>query len=282
VTTASRAGDPDRRRASEINRVRWDALAELHGQDSYYDTHALVSGRDSLTEEEDAAVARAVGDVGGLDVLHVQCHIGFDSISLTRRGARVCGVDFSSASLRKAETTAQRCGVSVEWVQADVTDLPTALHQRFDLAYATVGVLCWIDDLSAWMRSVAAALRPGGRLVLIDGHPLMEMMASVEPLVLDMPYADDGGHTFVSDGSYAVPEAALPATAGVYHAHSLGEVVGAALAVGLRIDELTEHLESSFEHRRGIARLDPDGRWRLRVAGQLLPMLFTLRATRVD
>jgi 2-polyprenyl-3-methyl-5-hydroxy-6-metoxy-1,4-benzoquinol methylase len=146
----------------ETNRAHWDALAAVHGQDAYYDTEALVGGADSLRLHEAAAVREAVGDVAGLDVLHLQCHIGFDSISLARRGARVTGADFSSASLAKGRDLAARAGVEVEFVEADATALPAELHGRFDLVYSTMGVLCWIEDLDAWMRSVHAALRQAG------------------------------------------------------------------------------------------------------------------------
>ena len=45
----------------------------------------------SLAEVEQGASRRAVGEVAGQEVIHVQCHIGFDSISLTRAGAHVHG-----------------------------------------------------------------------------------------------------------------------------------------------------------------------------------------------
>jgi SAM-dependent methyltransferase len=267
-------------RARALNRARWDALAAVHGQDAYYDTEALVAGHDTLTPEEDEAVRASVQSVDGLDVLHVQCHIGFDTISLARRGARVTGLDFSPASLAKAAAIAQRCGVEIEWVEADSTAIGPSLAGRFDLAYATVGVLCWIGDVGAWMRSVQATLRPGGRLILIDTHPLQEMVDTARPLTFDMPYAGDGGHLFEDDGSYAVPDAKLPAGGSVYYGHSIGEIVSAAAAAGLQIDELTEHLQSSFEHRVGIPLREDDGWWRLRADGIPLPLLFTLRATR--
>jgi len=267
-------------RARTLNRARWDALAALHGQDAYYDTEALVGGRDTLMPEENDAVRASVGSLVGLDVLHVQCHIGFDTISLARRGARVTGLDFSAASLAKATTIAHRCGTDVEWVQADSTLVERSLAGRFDLAYATIGVLCWIADVGAWMRAVHSTLRPGGQLILIDTHPLHEMVATPRPLTFDMPYADDGGHLFEGDGSYAVPDAELPAGGSVYYSHSIGEIVSAAAAAGLRIDELTEHLQCSFEHRNGIPVREDDGWWRLRADGMALPLLFTLRATK--
>src|SRR3712207_9413604 len=88
------------------NRAYWEGLAAVHGEgrDAYYDVDALVAGEDSLIDVE----AAAVGDVAGLDVLHVQCHLGFDSVSLARRGARVTGVDFSPAALAQARAIAVR------------------------------------------------------------------------------------------------------------------------------------------------------------------------------
>src|SRR5215213_9695737 len=145
----------DQGTARRINRAHWDALAQAHGQgDPIY-------------------------DVAALDGLHLQCHIGFDAISLARRGARVVGADFSPAALEKARGLARRCQVDVEFVEADATKLPVELHNRFDLVYATIGVLMWIDDVRAWMRSAAAALRGGGKLLLVEIHPLFTMIGSV-------------------------------------------------------------------------------------------------------
>ena len=268
----------DKGTARRINRAHWDALAAAHGQDAYYDTEALVAGADTLREAEQAGVREAVGAVAGLDVLHLQCHIGFDSISLARRGARVVGADFSPASLDKARALARRCEVSVEFVEADATKLPVELHNRFDLVYATIGVICWIDDLTAWMRSAAAALRGGGKLLLVDIHPLYLMMGSADPLRLDFPYANDGPRAYDEPGSYAGADLPVAATETVEHGHSLAEVVNAALAAGLKIQRLDEHLDSDFDPRGTLLAPGDDGRYRLRIGGELLPVLFTLVA----
>jgi SAM-dependent methyltransferase len=271
---------PDARTARRINRAHWDALASAHGQDAYYDSDALIAGADTLTEVEAAGIREAIGAVAGLDVLHLQCHIGFDAVSLARRGARVVGADFSPASLEKARTLAKRCEVDVRFVEAEATTLPMELHNRFDLVYATIGVIVWIADLRAWMRSAAAALRGGGKLLLVDGHPLYTMMDTVEPLRLDMPYGGGGPRAFDEPGSYAGADLSVAATATVNYAHSLGEVVNAALAAGLKIEHLQEHVEADFDPRGNILAREDDGRYRLRVDGELLPFLFTLVAAK--
>lgn len=266
--------------ARRINRAHWDALAAVHGQDAVYDTEALVAGADSLHEAEAAGLREAVGAVAGLDVLHLQCHIGFDAISLARRGARVVGADFSPASLEKARALARRCEVDVEFVEAEATALPATLHNRFDLVYATLGVLYWIEDLAAWMRSAAAALRGGGRLLVVEIHPLYGTIGTLDPLTFDFPYGFDGPRRFDDPGSYAGADLRVASTETVEYAHSLGEVVNAALRAGLRIERLDEHLDMDHDPRGDVLPRDGDGRFALRLGGERLPVLYTLVAAK--
>jgi SAM-dependent methyltransferase len=270
------------RDARDINRAHWDALAAVHGAGvpgGHYDLDAVVAGR-GLNEAEQAAIDAAVGSVAGLDVLHLQCHVGIDSVALARAGARVTGVDLSPASLAAAASIAERCGVSLELVEAEATQLPTDLHGRFDLVYATVGVICWIEDIGAWMRAAAGALRPRGRLVLVDAHPIYQMALTFDPLNVDFPYGFDGPHEFDSQGSYADPDADVT-TKEVVYAHSLGEIVNAAIAAGLRIDGLHEHLDVDEDPRGLVAVREADGRLRVRLGGtEPIPLLFTLLATK--
>lgn len=264
---------------TDVNRANWDAWAAAHGQDEYYDRAGLIAGDDSLTGMEWAGVRAAAGSVDGLDVLHVQCHIGFDSVTLTRHGARVTGVDFSPVALRKAAELAADCGVGIEWVEAEATALPASLSGRFDLAYATIGILCWIADVDAWMQSVAGALRPGGRLLLIDGHPLCTAVDRLDPLELGFPYFNDGPQVITNDGSYA-GGAGAEQTTNVQYGHSLGEIVTAAVAAGLRVVRLDEHRDASITGFGMGCVQDPDGRWRLHLGGQDMPIFYTLIAER--
>ena len=272
---------PDR---AALNRAYWDSLAEVHGNgdDAYYDVPALLAGRSTLTEVEDRAVRDAIGDVADRDVLHVQCHIGFDAITLARRGARVTGVDLSPASLAKAVTLAERCGVDVAFVPGDSTDLPAGLHGRFDLAYATIGVICWIDDMDAWMRSVARCLRPGGRLVLVDLHPMLVMFDTLDPPVIAWPYTDTRPFVEEEQGSYANGEARLSASVSVSYAHGIGDLAGAALRAGLTLTGLEEHTSLEFDPMPGrtFFTREDDGRYRARSGGWPLPLMFTLLAAK--
>ncbi len=281
--------------AAAGNLAHWEDLARFHGtgNDRYYDLDALVAGEVALRGPELEAVLAATDGVGvaGRTVAHVQSHIGIDTVHLARMGAHVTAFDFSPTALSRLADLATRCGVEVATVEADSQRLRdpefTAFHGSFDLVYATVGVLSWIADLDAWMAGASALLRPGGALALVELHPLLCMPESLDPLVMDFPYVNDGVRQYSGTGSYANPDADLSWEIEQY-AWSIGEIVTAAVRAGLRVTLLTEHVEAPFDPRGDVLTPEADGqyRWRLGTgaAGALaepLPVLFTLVAEKV-
>lgn len=270
------------------NFEHWETLAAFHGTgfDRIYDVDALVAGQDSTGDLEERALDFATNGrgVAGLDIIHIQSHIGFDSVTMARRGARVTAVDFSPTALTRAQEIATLAEVSLATVEADSRDLPHSLDNRFDLAYATIGVLCWVDDLDKWMRSAARTLRAGGRLVLVELHPLMNVFAAREPLVADFDYGGAAPYRWTGVGSYASVDADFTTSTEEY-AHSLGEIVNATLGAGLSPLSLIEHESMSFEPRGDILHHDNDGRYRFRLGvgadgtnatASALPIAFTL------
>lgn len=262
------------------NRALWNERAILHGQDAYYDIDGFLAGGSSLSERELSEVAAAAGDVTGLDLLHVQCHFGLDTLSFARMGARATGLDFSPTAIERARGLASRAALDARFVEADSQALPPELASNFDVAFASYGVLTWIGRIDDWMRSAATALRPGGGLVLIDLHPIFAMFDSREPPVIDFPYQGGQPVRFEASGSYAAPDAPTTANVSIEYPHGLGEIVTAAVEAGLRIEGLTEWTDESFDPR-GILAFEEDGRYRLRIGdGPALPVTFSLRAVK--
>lgn len=270
----------------------WEDLARLHGAGlpGYYDTEALVAGTRALRGFEADALAHAAGgrDLAELRVAHLQSHIGIDSIHLARLGCAVTAFDFSPTALAVLDRIATRCGLSIRTEIADTRTLRdrTEWHGAFDVAYATIGVVNWIDDLAAWMQGAAALLAPCGALALVEIHPLCSMVGSVQPLVLDFPYENDGPRHFEGMGSYADPDADVHWAIDEF-AHSIGEVVTAAVCAGLRIELLAEHTSSASDPRGGLLSREADDRFRLRIGtgadgqpAEPLPVLYTLVARR--
>jgi SAM-dependent methyltransferase len=197
--------------------------------------------------------------------------------------------DWSPTALRRAHELAEQVGVTIDTVECDARALPASLHGRFDLVYVTIGAICWIDDIDGWMRQVASTLRPGGVLVLVELHPVINMLeARVPEIIMDLPYGGGVGATWEGSGTYADPDAPVQSSTTCY-AHSIGDVVTAAIEAGLRIDRLVEHEALDFDPRGDdLLTRDDDGRLRLRLGrgreegslGEALPVAFTLLATR--
>ena len=275
------------------NLNHWEQLATFHGtgDDDYYDLEAIVAGGSRMGEPERQALARAAGPHGlqGKRVAHVQSHLGLDSVTMAREGARVTAIDFSATALSRLKALAEQCGLDIATVEADSRNLPQTLNGTFDLAYATIGVLCWIDDVGAWMHSVERILKPGGQLVFVECHPLLTMMDTVEPLIMDFPYGGGKAFTFTGTGTYSNRDADLSWTT-VQYPHSLGEIVTACVEAGLRLTYLEEHTGCDYSMGK-IPGPEGDGYCRIRlgsgspdgdpsVPGEPLPVLFTLIATK--
>ena len=282
------------RMAGTGNLEHWEDLASFHGtgNDRYYNIPALVSGTMTFRPIEQAAVDLATDGRGvrGLSVAHVQSHIGIDSVHLARQGAKVTAFDFSPVALHRLRELVALCSVEVRTVVADSQEIELPAfekwHGEFDVVYATVGVISWIADLEAWMRGAFALLKPGGRLVLLELHPLLCMPETLDPLVIDYPYVNDGVRHYEGTGSYANPDADLSWSIDQY-AWSIGETVNAAIAAGLQIVRLDEHVEAPFDPRGTLLTQEPDGMFRMRIGAGLdgalpeaLPVLFTLLAAK--
>ncbi len=153
-----------------------------------------------------------LGDIRGLRGVHLQCHIGTNTVSLARLGASMTGLDYSAPAVAAAQDLATRAGADARFVQADVYEAPAVLGRgAFDLVFTGIGALCWLPDIRRWAAVVTALLRPGGRLFLREGHPMMWALDEFRDdglLVVRYPYFERTEPlTIDEDGTYAVKPA---------------------------------------------------------------------------
>ncbi|MDM7855161.1 class I SAM-dependent methyltransferase [Cellulomonas alba] len=281
------------------NRANWDSRATVHAR--AYGLDALLADPDRLSDVVRFDVPR-LGDVAGLEVVHLQCHIGTDTLSLARLGARVTGVDLSGGSLAEARDLAERAGAAIEYVQSDVYSAPQALDGRtFDLVYTGIGAICWLPSIRRWAETVATPLRPGGRLFIRDGHPVMLSALAVtvatdhderaqQPWItgprgltpaLELPYFEQPEPLVWHDEhSYAgVDKVAQPRS--MEWNHGLAEIVTAVLDAGLELTSLVEHDSAPWDALPGLMVEDQaTGEFRLRDRPERMPATFTLTARR--
>ena len=149
-----------------------------------------------------------LGDITGLRGVHLQCHLGTDTLSMARLGPSMTGLDFSAASVEVARALSARCGPHVTYVEAEVYHAAAVLDSGgFDLVFTGIDAICWLHGVRRWAAVVAELLAPGGRLFLREGHPVMwaldherddDLLVPGFPYFEhDQPYIWEGGGTCV-------------------------------------------------------------------------------------
>lgn len=269
---------------AQVNRAHWDSRAAAHAASAGYDVARLISGERRLSDVVAFDEPR-LGSLEGLEGVHMQCHIGTDTLSLSRLGARMHGLDLSPASLEQARRIAREAGEDITYVEAQVYDAPAVLGEgRFDLVYTGIGAIGWLPDIDRWGAVVRSLLRPGGMLFMREGHPMLfaidEVRAAADGLVCaEYPYFETV-EPFVdeSEGTYVETAEHLPASRNLSWNHGLGEIVMALISRGMVVELLEEHDSVPWEALPGRMLGIGGGEWRLADRPERLAHSYTLRA----
>jgi SAM-dependent methyltransferase len=225
-----------------------------------------------------------LGEIRGLRAVHLQCHIGTDTLSLARLGAKVSGLDFSPASLEQARALAARTGTDIDYHEANLYDAVAVFgRDRFDLVYTGIGALCWLPDVARWAQVVADLLLVGGRLFIREGHPMLlaidENRTDTVSVELDYfehpePFAYEDASTYVDS------DVKFDASLSHSWTHGLGQVVTGLLDAGLTLTMLVEHESVPWNALPGQMVGDEQGEWRLREKPSRLAASYTLQAVK--
>ncbi|MEU7831712.1 MULTISPECIES: class I SAM-dependent methyltransferase [unclassified Nonomuraea] len=255
------------------NRANWNARVPIHVDSDFYDVEGFkANGRSVLRPFEVAEV----GDVSGRRLAHLQCHLGLDTLSWARLGAEVTGLDFSDAAIEQARAIAADCGLPARFVTADVYDAVEALGETYDIVYTGLGALVWLPELTRWAETVAALLEPGGFLYLAEFHPFPQVLDEETGTTIAYDYFDRGPHIWEEPYTYTGGRL-IESHTSVQFQHSIGDVVSAVAAAGLRVEFLHEYDHTLF---RRFATMSGDHTgYRLPEGAPRVPLMYSLRAS---
>jgi len=253
----------------DINKKSWNRRLAVHVESKFYDNEAFIAGKSSLNEPE----LDLLGDLGELDVLHLQCHFGQDSISLARLGAKVTGVDISDTSISYAEQLATKCSEKLDFICSNVIDFIPA--KKYDVVFTSYGTIIWLPDLDPWAQLIANSLKPGAKFVMVDFHPLIYIF-------------DDGLNELQYD--YFNTKAIVESEIGTYTEnspnevfdsvswnHSMSEIINALLKSGLEIEQFEEYDYSPYDCFPGMSEVSP-GKYNFTHQKVSLPILYGIVA----
>ncbi|WP_410574882.1 class I SAM-dependent methyltransferase [Amycolatopsis sp. cmx-4-61] len=265
-----------------VNKANWDERAVLHASSPDYGFARFAENPAHLSDVVRFDRPR-LGDLTGLRAVHLQCHIGTDTVSLSRLGATTTGLDFSGAALAEARRLAEAAGASIGFHEANVYDAVDVLGaDRFDLVYTGIGALCWLPSVACWAAVVAGLLRPGGRLFVREGHPMLGTLDATEPPSPRYPYFEHAEPLVFDDpGTYVAVDRPLGHSVTHSWNHSLGELITALLDHGLTLTGFTEHDSVPWNALPGQMALDEaTGEWRLSDTPSRLAASYTLQAVK--
>lgn len=259
------------------NQTLWNEWTDEHEKSSFYDLDGFKAGKERLRSIE----LEEVGDVQGKKLLHLQCHFGLDTLAWAQHGAIVTGVDLSDQSIALAQSLSRELDIPANFICSDILTLSDVLEDQFDIVFTSYGVLHWLRDLKRWAQVIAHSLKPGGFFYIVEDHPFMRVFSS-DPehgVRVDNPYFfSEEPYKAETEGSYATGFQGKKRTYYMWD-HSLGEVINSLIEAGLRIEFLHEF---PFALRAKFPTMvkGEDGYWRLTREHNMIPLLFSLKASK--
>lgn len=277
----------------EQNRLSWNAATVMHNSRKADQAGFLRQGGSTLFEEE----IELLGDVRGLAALHLLCNSGQDSLGIAARGATVTGVDISDEAIAFAQRLSAEAGIPATFERSDVypwLERAIADGRTYDLVFCSYGALCWLSDLDEFMRQVARVLKPGGRFVCLEFHPVVmifdeqgvptyDYSQPEEPLAWEQGISD-----YVGDAAGGLsPSGALEPAAPFRNPHpsyefprGLGEILGAVLQAGLTLAVFREYAYSNGWKPFATMQPLPGRRWTVPAGKPSLPLMYGIVAVK--
>jgi SAM-dependent methyltransferase len=274
----------------EENRVSWNLATDAHNSHKRDQAAFLRAGGSTLFPEE----VGLLGDLQGQSLVHLQCNAGQDTLSLARLGATVTGVDISDTAIDFARKLSADSGIPATFERADVYDWLETAEGRYDVAFSSYGALIWLSDLKAWARGIERVLKPGGRFVLVEFHPMFGIFEDDWKITHDYM---GGSHTlFGGIGDYVAMSGEVAAPSGyeegVVDFHNphpthefnwgVADIVTSMLEAGLKLTVLREYPYSNGFKRFEDMRVLPGGRFGSPEGMPQIPMMLGLVAQKVE
>ena len=254
-----------------INKKAWNNKVPYHLSSKFYDNDSFINGKSSLNAPE----LTLLGEIKDQSILHLQCHFGQDSISLSRHGATVTGVDFSNVAIAEAKMLATLCNQSTNFIESDVYAFNKKGKEKFDVVFTSYGTIGWLHDLKSWAQTVARSLKTGGSFVMVDFHPFVWTFDD-EMSKPSYDYFNTEAIIETTNGTYADRSAPLNDLTYSWN-HSLGDILQALIDSGLQIEQFKEYPYSSYNCFSNLKEIAPNQFVFAHIQPQI-PMMYGIKA----
>lgn len=266
-----------------VNKSYWNELAEIHFSDTQYQVKEFIEGKSTLRPiEKDLLTIN-----NNTKLLHLQCHIGLDTMSISRDyNIKTYGIDFSERSVAIAQQLALSNHINSVFFCSNAYDYPQLFKMgEFDVVFASYGVLTWINDLKSWIVAVAKVLKKSSELILIDEHPFAATFGGQDhagKLEIKYPYSfTKKGYSTYNKHSYTNTNHVLKNQIQHKWPHNISEIINLLQGAGFRINEFNEYNFSFYKAVAGMKE-NNDGYWYLPDDLDLsIPFTFAIKSNKI-
>ncbi len=259
---------------AQINKKWWNEVTPIHLNSKLYNLAGFKKGKSSLNciEKEE------LGNVRGQSLLHLMCHFGLDTLSWSRKGAIVTGVDISDKAIRTAKKLSRELHLPATFICSDIYNLPKVLDRKFDVIFTSYGVLCWLKNIKKWAKIINHFLKPGGIFYLVELHPFTNILSC--DFKLAYRYFERGPDIDDSDGTYTDWHADIKGFTYIW-SYTISDVINALINEGLVIKYVHEFPFTMYDQFPGLMVKNKQGNYVLKDKRVEIPLLFSLMATKV-
>ena len=257
---------------STINRKWWNAVTPVHEASNFYALETFKKGKTSLQKTEIVEL----GNVRGKTMLHVLCHFGMDTLSWARRGAIVTGADISDTSIREAKRLSKELNIPATFIRSDIYDLPKKLQKKYDIVFASYGVLLWLPNLKKFAKIIKNFLNDGGTFYIIDVHPFTNMLSF--EFEFFYKYFDKGPYVD-EDDTYADWSKKVKGETYLWN-HKMSDFLNALIDAGLKIEFIHEFPYTMYEQFEGLMKKNRMKQYILKDKKIEVPLLFSVKASK--
>lgn len=256
-----------------INKQTWNNKTAVHIDSEFYDNDNFLKGKSTLNSIE----LELLGAISGKKILHLQCHFGQDSLSLTRMGAKVTGIDLSDVAIEKAKSLAKQLELDTDFICSDIYELPHHLKDKFDIVFTSYGTIGWLPDMDKWAKVVSHFLKPDGKFIMADFHPVVWMYDNdfnnvfyyyfnVEPIIEEefRTYADKNAKIETKTISWN---------------HPISEILNALISNGLELNQFNEYDYSPYNCFNNTEEFEK-GKFRIQPFENKIPIVYSILATK--
>ena len=162
-----------------------------------------------------------------------------------------------------------------DFICCNIYDLPDMLDQKFDIVYTSYGTISWLPDLLKWGQIISTFLKPNGKFIFVEFHPIVWMFDDNFTKVA-YNYSSKEAIIEEEEGTYANREAKIKQKYVCWN-HGLSDVINSLIQNNLEINSFKEYSYSPYNALNHMEEIEPN-RFQIKKFKNKVPLTYSIVA----